>query len=64
MMSKQTEAVLAIATMNETLPQEFEEEAKQSLEQLIKFRQEIEQDLNELQDKANLIKVKFADKLH
>ena len=63
-MSKQTEAVLAIATMNETLPQEFEEEAKQSLEQLIKFRQEIEQDLNELQDKANLIKVKFADKLH
>ena len=27
MMSKQTEAVLAIAHMNETLPQEFEEEA-------------------------------------
>ena len=50
--------------MNETLPQEFEEEAEQSLDALVNFRAEINTDLNELQAKADTIKAKFQDKLH
>ena len=63
-MNKQTEAVLAIAEMNQTLPQEFEEEAKNSLEALVSFRAEINSDLDDLQKKADYIKDKFNDKLH
>ena len=59
MMNKQTEAVIAIAEMNETLPQEFEEEARNSLDALISFRAEIDADLNDLVAKADLIKAKF-----
>ena len=50
--------------MNETLPQEFEEEAKLSLDALVNFRAEINTDLNDLQAKADAIKAKFQDKLH
>ena len=64
MMNKQTEAVIAIAEMNETLPAEFELEAKNSLDALVSFRAEINADLNELEAQANKMKVKFSDKLH
>ncbi len=49
MMNKQQEAVLAIAQMNEALPQEFKEEAQKSLDELVTFRAEINDDLNELE---------------
>jgi len=45
--------------MNQSLPEEFEEEAKNSLNELVEFRAEIDQDFNELEAKANLIKSKF-----
>ena len=61
---EKTEAVMAIAEMNQTLPQEFEEEAKNSLDALVNFRAEINNDLNDLQAKADTIKAKFQDKLH
>ena len=64
MMSKQTEAVVSIAKMNQTLPQEFEQEAKSSLDALVDFRAEIDADLTELQAQADKVKAKFADKLH
>ena len=50
--------------MNQSLPKEFEEEAKESLESLMSFRQEIDRDLDELESMANNIKAKFQDKLH
>lgn len=50
--------------MNSTLPQEFQDEAQKSLDQLTNFRAEINEDLNELENKANVIKLKFHDKLH
>ena len=50
--------------MNQTLPQEFEEEAKNSLDALVSFRAEINSDLDDLQAKANSIKAKFNEKLH
>ena len=64
MMSRQTEAVLAIAEMNQSLPQEFEDEAKNSLSALVEFRKEIYEDLEDLQKKVDTIKEKFQDKLH
>lgn len=64
MMNKQQEAVFAIAQMNEALPEEFKEEAQKSLDELVTFRAEINDDLNELEVKANAIKHKFSDKLH
>jgi len=64
MMQKQQEAVLAIANMNQNLPQEYKEEAQQSLDELVSFRAEIDKDLNELEAKAGLIKAKFVSKLH
>ena len=63
-MSRQTEAVLAIAEMNQSLPQEFEDEAKNSLSALVEFRKEIYEDLEDLQKKVDTIKEKFQDKLH
>lgn len=64
MMNEQQKAVLAIAKMNQSLPEEFQEEAQKSLDELLKFRAEIDADLNELEAKANQIKSKFHDKLH
>lgn len=64
MISKQEEAQLAIAKMNMSLPQEFNEEARDSLNALVDFKKEVKQDLDELQAKANSIKAKFADKIH
>ena len=61
MMSRQTEAVLAIAEMNQSLPQEFEDEAKNSLSALVEFRKEIYEDLEDLQKKVDTIKEKFQD---
>ena len=45
--------------MNQSLPQEFEEEAKNSLDALVSFRQEIHKDLTDLQGQVNVIKEKF-----
>lgn len=64
MMNKQEEAVLAIAQLNESLPAEFNEEAKNSLEALVVFRAELKTDIIDLQKKANSIKNKLADKIH
>ena len=50
--------------MNQTLPEEFQLEAQNSLDELISFRAEIHADMTELQTKADQIKTKFADKLH
>ena len=54
----------AIAEMNEKLPEEFRIEADNSLNSLVQFRQEIKADIEELQAKANSIKMKFAEKIH
>ena len=64
MMNKQTEAVLAIAQMNQRLPEEFHNEAKESLNSLVKFRNDINKDMAELQVKADEIKIKLADRIH
>ena len=46
MIGKQQEAVLAITELNQDLPQEFQNEARKSLNALQGFRAEINNDLN------------------
>ena len=50
--------------MNQKLPEEFRQEANNSLDSLVSFRAEINGDLDDLQAKADSIKVKFAEKIH
>ena len=55
---------MAITQMNQDLPQEFQNEAKKSLNSLQNFRGEISKDLDMLEAKAAEIKQKFEDNLH
>lgn len=48
--SKRNEAIMAIQQLNSTLPEEFQVEAQNSLDELVSFRAEIHKDITELQE--------------